>query len=69
MQGQIALYIRILLYWIAGQISAKGLAVWDETAGTLTFDMNSLALFLAGLIVAAVTFVWSRWVSRKGGAT
>ena len=42
---------------------------FDARAGTITFDLESLSTFIAGLIVAVGTFLWSRIAKRKGGAT
>jgi hypothetical protein len=67
--GQIALVIRMLLYPIAGWIAGTGIADFDRATGLLTFDMGNLAQLLAGLAIYALTWVWSRVASARGGIT
>lgn len=69
MQGQIALFIRLALYWLAGNISAVGWMTFDRAAGTLTVNLNSLSIVMAGVLVAAATWLWSRVAKSRGGMT
>lgn len=67
--GQIALVIRMLLYPLAGWIAGTGFATFDRATGLLTFDVGSVAQILAGLVIYALTWAWSRFAARRGGAT
>lgn len=67
--GQIALFIRMLLYPIAGWIAGTGFATFDKATGILTFDVSNVAQILAGLAIYAATWVWSRIASARGGVT
>ncbi|WP_375264132.1 hypothetical protein [Palleronia sp.] len=67
--GQIALVIRMLLYPIAGWIAGTGFATFDRATGLLTFDVSNIAQILAGLVIYAVAWIWSRIASARGGVT
>lgn len=69
MQGPIALMLRILFYNAGGALAATGVATWDEMAGTLTIDVDALALVVAGALVSLLTFAASRLAKRIGGLT
>lgn len=63
------LAIRMILYLAAGILAGQGLAVFDPDAGTLTFDIDSLAQLLGGLVTFVGTFVASRVAKARGGTT
>lgn len=57
-----AVYIRVALYMLAAPLAAAGLGTFDPTTGTLTLDLNQLALVLSGssALTAAVFAVWGK---------
>lgn len=63
------LYIRMALYLIGGLLAGQGLAIFDPEAGTITFQIDSLAQTLTGLVAFVGTFATSRVAKRRGGAT
>ncbi len=63
------LYIRMALYLLGGLLAGQGLAIFDAEAGTITFEIDSLAQALSGLGAFALTFCASRVSKRRGGAT
>lgn len=64
-----ALAIRMILYFVFPMIAAQGLAVYDETAGTITFQIDNLVTVLLGLGGFLGTFAASRIAKAKGGKT
>jgi hypothetical protein len=70
----IALILRIaLLYpgfgFLAGWV---GFVDFDKVTGLLTVDVSAASVALGAVIYAAGTggtFVWSRWLAQRGGAT
>ena len=70
MIGNVALFVRIGLYLVAGEVADLGdFARWAADTGTLTIDVGDLAQFVAGLVMAAGTFAWSRVAKHRGGVT
>lgn len=63
------LAIRMGLYLIFGVLAGQGLVVFDQTAGTVTFDIEDVATALAGLGGFVVTFAASRVAKARGGKT
>jgi len=63
------LYIRMALYLLGGLLAGQGLAIFDPEAGTITFEIDSLAQTLSGLGAFVLTFCTSRIAKRRGGAT
>ena len=63
------LYIRMFLYFLSAALAGQGVAVFDAEAGTLTFQIDSLAQLLTGVTTFAGTFVTSRVAKARGGAT
>lgn len=63
------LYIRMALYLLGGLLAGQGLAIFDPEAGTITFEIDSLAQTLSGLGAFVLTFWASRISKRRGGAT
>lgn len=52
--------IRIALYGLFAFIGGQGLAVYDETAGTLTFHVEHLTALAVGVVGFLGTFTWWR---------
>ena len=53
-------YIRVVLYALAGFIASAGFGTFDQEAGTLTLDVDQLAL----AVPAALAFaggVFAKW--------
>lgn len=69
MTGQIALFLRYLLYPLAGGLASLGFVAYDEAAGTLTISLHDLSLTLAGLLVYGATVAWSQLARVRGGKT
>ncbi len=63
------LAIRMGLYWAFTMLSAQGLILFDEGAQTVTFKVDDVAIFLAGVLGYLGTFAWSRIAKAKGGPT
>lgn len=63
------LYVRMALYLIGGLLAGQGLAIFDPEAGTITFQIDSLAQTLTGVAAFVGTFAVSRVAKRRGGAT
>lgn len=64
-----ALYIRMGLYLVFGVIAGNGLGVYDQAAGTITFNVNDLEPLVTGLVGYGATFIWSRFAKKAGGKT
>lgn len=64
-----ALYVRMGLYLLFGVIAGNGLGVYDQAAGTITFNVNDLEPLITGIVGYGATFVWSRVAKAKGGKT
>ena len=60
-----SLAIRMFLYFISAAAAGQGIAVYDAEAGTITFELESLALALGGLLTFAGTFVAGRFAKVK----
>lgn len=65
MTGQLALFIRYLLYPVAGALVAKGII---PEASTEAFVIN-IAEVAAGAVIYFGTVAWSSFARNKGGAT
>lgn len=63
------LLIRMVLYFASALIAGQGVAVFDADAGTLTFNLESTAVFLGGAATFVVTFIAGRWAKVRGGLT
>lgn len=63
------LAIRMALYFASAFLAGQGVAVFDHQAGTLTFHLEEVAVFLAGLAAFVGTFAASRVAKANGGAT
>lgn len=64
-----ALFIRMALYFALSAVGSISWLDWDPTVGTLTVHVEGLAVALPAYAGFIATFVWSRVVKRKGGAT
>lgn len=64
-----ALYIRMILYFLFPLIAGQGLGVFDPQAGTLTIHIENAATILAGAVGFVVTFAAGRWAKVRGGFT
>lgn len=63
------LSLRMVLYFVFAGLASQGLVVFDAEAGTVTFQVEDLALIASGLAGYLATFWSSRWAKRRGGAT
>ena len=59
------LAIRMVLYFVGALLAGQGLAVYDPDAGTITFEVESLALAIGGTLTFAATFVVSRFSRQR----
>ena len=64
-----ALAIRMILYAASAFIAGLGWASFDETAGTITVNIDDIVTIIAGALTFAGTFVASRFAKAKGGKT
>lgn len=57
-----AVYIRMALYSVAAMLAALGLGVFDPTTGTLTLDLNDIAMALggAGVVNGLIFSAWGK---------
>jgi hypothetical protein len=55
-------YIRVALYVLSGMAAAAGFGTFDAEAGTLTLNLNEMALALAASsVVSGVIFgIWGK---------
>lgn len=63
------LAIRMILYAASAFIAGLGWASFDDTAGTLTVNIDDLATIVGGVLTFVGTFFASRWAKAKGGKT
>lgn len=59
------LAIRMVLYFLSAAFASQGLAVYDEAAGTITFQIDNLAQVLAGVATYLATFISSRFAANR----
>ena len=64
-----SLYIRMALYLVFGVLAGQGLIVFDQSAGTVTFRVEDLALLASGGVGFVATFIASRVAAMRGGKT
>ena len=66
------LMIRMTLYLVTGLIAGQGFEffTFDRATGdvTVTFNVESLALTISGLLGFVGTFIWSFWDRLRGPA-
>lgn len=62
-------YIRMALYLLAAGAATLGIATFDPVAGTITFDINSLALAVGGAVSFVGTFLAGRVFKARGGSS
>lgn len=55
-----AVYIRMLLYTVAAVVAAVGFGTFDAAKGTLTLNLNEIALAISAA-AAANGFVFWKW--------
>ena len=55
------LYIRMAVYALSALFAGQGLAIYDADAGTLTFQVEDIAVALGGAGVFVATFITSRF--------
>jgi len=63
------LFIRMVLYLASGMIAGAGFASFDDTAGTLTVNIDDVAAILGGIVTFAGTFIFGRFAKTRGGQT
>lgn len=61
----VTLAIRMILYFLSAAAASQGLAVYDEAAGTLTFEVESLAIVIGGALTFGGTFAVSRFAKLR----
>jgi hypothetical protein len=64
-----ALYIRMIVYALSAGAAGYGFASFDPEAGTVTFQLDTLAQMLGGALAFVGTFLVGRIAKRNGGAT
>lgn len=64
-----ALAIRMILYAASAFIAGLGWASFDETAGTLTVNIDDLAVIFGSAVTFVGTFIASRLAKARGGKT
>lgn len=69
MTGQIALIIRIGLYFLGGWLASRGLAGFDPTAGTITLQVDQIAQAISGLGAVLAAIGWRGFAKASGGVT
>ncbi len=65
MTGQLALFLRFLLYPMAGALVTKGIMPDGSTDALV----NSVSEVIAGVVIYFGTIAWSRFAASQGGAT
>lgn len=63
------LFIRMILYPIFTMLAAEGIVLFDGETGTVSFQIDDLILFGAGVIGYVGTFIAGRRAKAKGGLT
>lgn len=55
-------YIRLVLYSLAGLVTATGLGTFDAATGTLTLQLDDIAVAVAasGVLTVGVFSVWGK---------
>jgi hypothetical protein len=55
-------YVRVAIYTVAALAAAAGFGKFDASAGTLTLDLNQIALAVAagGAVNAAILAKWGK---------
>lgn len=59
----------MMLYAASAFIAGMGWASFDDTAGTLTVNIDDIAVMLGSAATFAGTFFASRWAKSRGGKT
>ena len=57
------------LYLAFGALAGQGLVIFDQDAGTVTFQIEHLTVAMTGLAGYVVTFVSGRFAKTNGGHT
>lgn len=63
------LAVRMLLYFVFSNLAGRGFIIFDQAADSVTFQVTDLAVFIAGIVGFAATFLWSRIAKARGGKT
>ena len=58
--------LRIMLFSFFSFLAANGIGVWDDGAGTLTLQVDSVTALLFGIGGHVATLGWWRRASRAG---
>lgn len=61
------LLIRMVLYLVFGIMAGFGIGTFDGDAGTMTFNVDSLATTIAGIVSFIGTYVVGRWGAKRHG--
>jgi hypothetical protein len=72
LKGNIALFLRLVLFSIAALIAALPFATFDQATGVLSVDLGGASKFIVASIWTSIgggTFIWSRVAKRIGGVT
>lgn len=63
------LALRMVLYFAFTTLANQGFVLFDQSAGTVTFNVTNVATLLSGLIGFAGTFAAGRFFKKVGGLT
>lgn len=72
LKGKMALFLRILLFSVAGIVAALPFAGFDADTGILTIDLSGASAWAVTAIWSVIgggTFAWSRMAKVVGGIT
>jgi hypothetical protein len=59
------LYVRMALYFLFPILASQGLVIWNEEAGTVTFQVEDLVVVIMGVVGFVMTFITSRFATKK----
>ena len=64
-----ALAVRMILYFAFSTLANQGFVLFDQAAGTVSFQIEDVIMLATGLAGFIATFAWSRWSKAHGGKT
>lgn len=64
-----ALFVRMMIYLLAGVLAGQGLVIFDQEAGTITFRVEDVTTVLTGLLTFGGAYLASRIAKARGGLT
>lgn len=63
------LSFRMVLYFLFASLASHGFVVFDQIEGTVTFQIEHLAMVGTGVVGYLGTFFFSRVAKARGGQT